>query len=192
MASVLGEVSGNLSIEIKVTAMSENCAQHSMHLTREILQQSLSVQTLPPKPTQTKSVPSPTKKADPTNTAISRCPTYGQPQHILNIANNQKKSAEPELLRGDIPETEFLPKIPMIVDDLNGDGKSDVFLAIGSLDANPFPGHQNMLLLSNAEGKLVNATAANLPQLNDFPRSVSGADIDNDGNIDLYVGNKWA
>ena len=80
----------------------------------------------------------------------------------------------------------------MIVDDLNGDGKSDVFLAIGSLDANPFPGHQNMLLLSNAEGKLVNATAANLPQLNDFPRSVSGADIDNDGNIDLYVGNKWA
>lgn len=110
---------------------------------------------------------------------------------LLNDGEGSLYPGTSELILGEIPETEFLAAEPMIVKDLNGDGRNDVFLAIAGLDTDPFPGHQNLLLLSNADGRLVDATA-NLPQLNDFPHSVASADIDNDGDIDLYVGNIWA
>ena len=43
-------------------------------------------------------------------------------------------------------------------------------------------------MLSAPGGKLVDATA-NLPQQYDFTHSASEGDIDNDGDLDLYIGN---
>lgn len=72
--------------------------------------------------------------------------------------------------------------------DLNGDGKLDVFIANHGYDATPFPGEQNRLYLSNADGTWRDATAL-LPQVSDFSHGASAGDINGDGYLDLVVGN---
>ena len=76
----------------------------------------------------------------------------------------------------------------IVTADFNGDGRPDVFIADHGYDAAPFPGSKNVLLLSGPSGTLVDASAS-LPQITDFSHSATAADIDKDGDIDLYVGN---
>jgi len=76
----------------------------------------------------------------------------------------------------------------VLVEDFNGDGRSDIYVADHGYDLPPFPGYQNTLVLSTPEGQLVDATA-NLPQQMDFTHSAAAADIDGDGDIDIYTGN---
>lgn len=71
--------------------------------------------------------------------------------------------------------------------DFNKDGKLDIFLADHGWDTAPFPGGQNQLLLSSPSGWTLNTQ--NLPQRNDFTHSTSVGDINNDGNLDIFLGN---
>jgi hypothetical protein len=75
-----------------------------------------------------------------------------------------------------------------VVADLNGDSHPDLFVADHGLDAWPWPGHQNTLVLSAPGGKLIDATGT-LPQQSDFSHSADAADIEGDGDQDLYIGN---
>ncbi|OON59139.1 hypothetical protein B0920_24790 [Massilia sp. KIM] len=72
--------------------------------------------------------------------------------------------------------------------DFNKDGRPDLFIADHGYDAAPFPGAQNKLLLSQAGGGWVDASAR-LPQLPDYSHSAAAGDINGDGNLDLFVGN---
>ncbi|HEY2073779.1 MAG TPA: FG-GAP-like repeat-containing protein, partial [Gaiellaceae bacterium] len=76
----------------------------------------------------------------------------------------------------------------ILIADFNGDGRNDIFVADHGYDADPYPGHPNTLALSTPQGKLVDASA-NLPTESDFSHSAAAADINGDGNLDIYVGN---
>lgn len=71
--------------------------------------------------------------------------------------------------------------------DFNGDGKLDIFIADHGWDTNPFPGGQNQLILSTSNGWEV--ASSKLPQRQDFTHSTAVGDINNDGNVDIFVGN---
>ncbi len=73
-----------------------------------------------------------------------------------------------------------------VVRDFNGDGVDDLFIAAHGLDTQPFPGEQNVLLLSSPEG-VVDASLTHIPQINDMSHGASAGDIDNDGDFDIIV-----
>lgn len=75
--------------------------------------------------------------------------------------------------------------------DFNGDGVLDLFVADHGYDAPPFPGYQNGLFLSNGSSGWRDATPE-LPQRSDFTHGVATGDIDQDGDIDILVGNAFS
>ena len=76
----------------------------------------------------------------------------------------------------------------IVTGDFNGDGRPDIFIAAHGYDTDPFPGEQNRLYLTAANGTWVDATST-LPQLSDFSHSASVGDVNGDGFADIYVGN---
>lgn len=107
----------------------------------------------------------------------------GIPVEIL-LGDGKGGFTRADLVSGALPAPVHPREI--IVADFNGDGRADVFIADHGYDAEPFPGNKNWLLLSTADGKLVSAP---LPFSSDFTHSAAAADIDGDGDIDLFVGN---
>jgi hypothetical protein len=76
----------------------------------------------------------------------------------------------------------------ILIADFNGDHRNDIFVADHGYDAQPSPGHQNTLVLSTPQGKLVDASR-NLPPESGFSHSAAVADVNQDGALDIYVGN---
>jgi hypothetical protein len=75
--------------------------------------------------------------------------------------------------------------------DFNGDGIADIYFAGHGYDNQPFPGEENILILSQPDGSYAN----NSDQLNNpilgFTHSCTAGDIDNDDDIDLIVVDIW-
>jgi hypothetical protein len=93
-----------------------------------------------------------------------------------------------QVVTGTVPKVVWPRK--MLVEDFNGDGRADVFVADTGRDVSPFPGYQNSLLLSTPDCRMVDGTSG-LPQQSDLTHSAAAADIDGDDDLDLFTGNYW-
>ena len=105
---------------------------------------------------------------------------------LLNDRQGGLVDATQQVFDGPVPEVQHPREI--VIADFDGDARPDIFVADHGMDTDPFPGYQNTLVLSAPGGKLVDATAK-LPQRDDYTQSATAADIDADGDVDLYVGN---
>lgn len=112
---------------------------------------------------------------------IDKPRNFGRPGAILlNNGDNTFNFAT-----GDTFTSEWAREL--LVEDFNGDGIPDMFIADHGWDAFPFPGFQNQLLYGTGTG-FVNATHL-LPVLDDFSHNAAAGDINGDGRIDLYIAN---
>ena len=108
------------------------------------------------------------------------------PMRILRPRNGGLVDVTRELLgSGALPSTEH--PLEIISGDFNRDGKPDVFIAAHGYDTSPFAGERNVLLYSKPDGTFEDRSAI-LPTSVDFSHSTTIADINNDGILDIYVG----
>jgi hypothetical protein len=96
------------------------------------------------------------------------------------------KDVTTKVFDGPVPGTQHARQI--VFADFNGDKRTDIYVADHGYDAPPFPGHPDTLVLSEAGGKLVDASR-NLPQQSGFTHSAAAGDVNGDGAIDIYAGN---
>ncbi|RME61449.1 VCBS repeat-containing protein, partial [Candidatus Parcubacteria bacterium] len=75
-----------------------------------------------------------------------------------------------------------------LVADFNLDNRSDLFVADHGIDAPPFPGAPNLLMMNNGKGALVNQTAA-LGFDNTYTHGASVGDVNGDGFPDIFMNN---
>ena len=108
---------------------------------------------------------------------------------LLNDGAGSLVDGTATLIAGPIPKVFFVRQF--LIEDFNGDGQNDIFMNNHGLEDKPehFDGEQNRLLLSGSDGKLRDMTAQNLPQVSDFSHGSSAADVDGDGDIDVWVNN---
>lgn len=105
---------------------------------------------------------------------------------LLNLGNGKFSLETKDLFEGKIPEMQNPTDV--LIADFNNDGYSDIFIADHGYDETPHPGFQNILVLSTGNGKFVDASDK-LPQQKDFSHSATAADVDADGDLDIFVGN---
>jgi hypothetical protein len=108
---------------------------------------------------------------------------------LLNDGSGNLRLGTSELFPGGAPLV--VEPRELVLADFNGDGTTDMFFADQGMDTDPFPGHQNTLVLSALGGIMMEATHR-LPQQHDQTHSAAAADVDGDGDIDLWVGNLGA
>jgi hypothetical protein len=64
-----------------------------------------------------------------------------------------------------------------------------MLLATAGMDEIPFPGAQSHIFMQSAGGKLVDETVDRIRIVDAVTGCASTADIDGDGDIDVYMGN---
>lgn len=72
-----------------------------------------------------------------------------------------------------------------LVGDFNNDGLRDIFVLDHGFDSNPFPGNNPKLIIQNTVGSF---SWSKLLDQTGFHHGGAAADIDNDGDIDVFVG----
>ena len=104
------------------------------------------------------------------------------PVEIYFNDGNGNFSLNNGFFQGSIPE--LINSRKAITGDFNGDGRLDIFVAGHGYDQPPFPGESPVLLLSTENGL---RQVEGLDHLVGFHHGAAAADIDNDGDLDIFV-----
>jgi hypothetical protein len=72
--------------------------------------------------------------------------------------------------------------------DFNKDGRLDIFVGASGRDADPFPGGQNTIFMSNSDGTYTDSPEL-LPQVKNFTHDATIGDVNGDGYPDIYASN---
>ena len=124
-------------------------------------------------------------------------------QHIIDVSDSERAIEQNTKLlildfnsiSGSVEELEFasgphqlagIHEREAVIADFNGDGIDDFFIADHGLDTQPFPGAQNMLVMSSPNG-LQNVSTTHIPQITDMSHGAAGGDLDGDGDIDVVI-----
>ena len=83
---------------------------------------------------------------------------------------------------GGNPPRRILPR-KALTGDFNGDGRMDVFVLCTGLDKPPFPGESSYVILSSPNGYVL---GSGLDTFIGFHHGGASADIDNDGDLDVF------
>lgn len=89
------------------------------------------------------------------------------------------------IVGGTRPEMYFGREV--VLTDLNGDGWDDLIFADTGLDGVPYPGAENLILMSDGKGQLIDRSA-DFSVGENFTHSVSTGDIDGDGQPEIMFG----
>jgi Ca2+-binding RTX toxin-like protein len=124
---------------------------------------------------------------------VTRVPDPADPyvdipvQLLINQGDGTFNDETADWITGGVPGNQGAREL--ISGDFNGDGLIDIFIAEHGVETeSPFEGHLNQLLLALPEGGFRNA-GDQLPQDIDYTHSTVAADIDGDGDLDIYLGN---
>lgn len=101
----------------------------------------------------------------------------------LNDGSQNFTSSTAQFSGGSMPPATHARKT--IVSDFNNDSLQDMFVFDHGYDAAPFPGNQPKLIMQNSTG---NFSWAKLTAQTGFHHGGAAADIDNDGDTDIFVG----
>jgi FG-GAP-like repeat len=119
----------------------------------------------------------------------------GVPTPIVILLNDRQGGfydGTSEIIAGPPPKAMWVRNF--LVADFNGDSRPDFFACnhgpeVPQDDSSKWPGEQNLLFLSAGDGKLHNFTTTHLPQIKDYSHGCAAADVDGDGDIDIWVNN---
>jgi hypothetical protein len=108
----------------------------------------------------------------------------GEVNSILAINDGQGNFTSSTIeFNGNMPPATHARK--SIVGDFNNNGLDDIFVFDHGFDANPFPGSNPKLIIQNSIGSF---TWTKLLDQTGFHHGGASGDIDNDGDIDVFVG----
>lgn len=112
---------------------------------------------------------------------------HGTLQIWMNAGSMTFVDATSELLGQGTLEVDGTTQV--VIADLSGDGRQDIFASQHGLDTAPFPGAPNLYLRPTPAGKLESvATTAISGNRIAFTNTAAAADVDCDGDVDLYEG----
>jgi hypothetical protein len=114
--------------------------------------------------------------------------TGGSPVIALGQPGGGYIDGTTQVISGEVPEPVNPRKI--LVADFNGDGWPDIFFVDFGLDAPPFTGSHDWLLLSDGTGHLVYQSAFDGIDPVGNHHTATAGDIDHSGHIDIFVENQ--
>jgi hypothetical protein len=117
----------------------------------------------------------------------ARWPT-DEPFDVLVLLNDGFGGLTDGSTSWDGPPARTIFPYRIAVADFNGDGADDAFVADTGSDVPPFSGAQSSLLLSTGAGTVRDASG-NLPRQSAYTYFTDAADVDRDGDRDLFLAN---
>ncbi len=112
--------------------------------------------------------------------------TGGAPVIALGQPGGGYIDGTTQIISGEVPEPINPRKV--LVTDFNGDGWPDIFFVDFGIDAEPFPGSHNWLLLSDGTGHLVYQSS--FMDLVGSHHTGTAGDIDHSGHVAIFVENQ--